>query len=282
MHTGGRNRAATTTATAHAHGLPLATPKGRGAALRERGIDRVLQLLDFLHRHGKPIRAAELARMLNAPRSSTYEIVRTLAGAGLLENGPDGTIFFGRMLYFYGADYLREHDALRRGRDEVDRLAAQTGETSQYCMLANGQYTVVHMRAGSRPFRISSDIGTQIPAPWTASGRLLLADTAEDEIRQMLRPEDLVLPNGDAIGLPEFLESVRTARSQGYCITSGLVDAYTHCIAAPVRDHDGRTVATLCFVVPIDTSPARIAELRDILIASCQALSINPGLERKT
>jgi DNA-binding IclR family transcriptional regulator len=256
--------------------LTFTVPQRRDGALRERGIDRVLQLLDFLHRHGQPIRVGDLARMLQAPRSSTYEIVRTLLAVGLLESAPDGTIFFGRTLYFYGMDYLREHDAVRRGRDEVDRLAAETGETSQYCMLNNGQYTVVHMRAGSRPFRISSDIGTQIPAPWTASGRLLFSDIDEDEIRKTLLPQDFALPNGQTISLNDFIASVRTARDQGFCITSGLVDAYTHCIAAPVRDYDGRTAATVCFVVPIDTAPERIEQLRDILVASGRSLSVYP------
>ena len=143
-----------------------------GSVARERGIDRVLRLLDCLHQHGQPIRIGDLARAMKAPRSSTYEIVRTLAEAAILETGTDGRIFFGKSLYFYGADYLREHDLVRKARDEVDRLARETGETSQFCMLHENKYTVVHMRAGARPFGISSDIGTQVPLPWTASGRL--------------------------------------------------------------------------------------------------------------
>ena len=121
--------------------------------------------------------------------------------------GPDGKVFFGKSLYFYGVDYLREHDLVRRGRDEVDRLAQETGETSQFCVMHENKYTVVHMRAGSRPFRISSDIGTQIPLPWTASGRLLLSHLSEAEIRALVRPEDLRLPNGPDDpdrGLPRF------------------------------------------------------------------------------
>src|SRR3712207_5323734 len=77
---------------------PTGLASGRA---RERGIDRVLALLGFLHRHGRPIGVGELARGLRAPRSSTYEIVRTLTEAGLLETGTDGRIFFGKALYFY-------------------------------------------------------------------------------------------------------------------------------------------------------------------------------------
>jgi DNA-binding IclR family transcriptional regulator len=244
------------------------------ASARGRGIDRVLDLLDFLHRHGRPIRIGDLAKELNAPRSSTYEIVKTLTEAALLEIGPDNRVFFGKTLYFYGADYLREHDLVRRGRDEVDRLARETGETSQFCMLHDNKYTVVHMRAGARPFGISSDTGTQVPLPWTASGRLLLSHLEAPEIHAIVRPEDLILPGGRTIDLEEFVAAVEAARRDGYCITSGLVDAYTHCIAAPVLDQNGHTAATLCFVVPVDTAPNRLAELRDILVESGRSLSL--------
>jgi DNA-binding IclR family transcriptional regulator len=241
---------------------------------RGRGIDRVLDLLDFLHQHGRPIRIGDLAKELNSPRSSTYEIVRTLTEAALLEIGPDNRVYFGKALYFYGADYLREHDLVRKGRDEVDRLARETGQTSQLCMLHENKYTVVHMRAGARPFGISSDVGTQVSLPWTASGRLLLSHLAAAEIRAVVSPEDLVLPGGRTIDLEEFVAAVETARREGYCITSGLVDAYTHCIAAPVLDQNGHAAATLCFVVPVDTTPDRIEELRDILVESGRSLSL--------
>jgi DNA-binding IclR family transcriptional regulator len=241
---------------------------------RGRGIDRVIHLLDFLHRHGGPMKIRDLARELNAPRSSIYEIVRTLSEAGLLETNSDGRVFFGKSLYFYGVDYLREHDIVRRGRDEVDRLARETGETSQLCMLHENRYLVVHMRAGTQPFRISADIGTQIPLPWTASGRLLLSHLEPAEIRAMIGPEDLRLPGGQFIEIEDFVASVQAARRDGYCVTSGLVDAYTRCIAAPVLDQQGHAVATLCFVVRVDTSANRIAELRDILSESAQSLSL--------
>ena len=205
---------------------------------RGRGIDRVVELLDFLHRHGRPIRIGDLARRLNAPRSSTYEIVRTLAEAALLETGADGRIFFGKALYFYGVDYLREHDLVRAGRDEVDRLARETGETSQFCMLHENKYTVVHMRAGARPFRISSDIGTQVPLPWTASGRLLLSHL-EPRTRsgRSCGRRTCICRAGGSIAIEDFVASIAAARRDGYCMTTGLVDAYTHCVAAPVLDH---------------------------------------------
>jgi DNA-binding IclR family transcriptional regulator len=241
---------------------------------RERGIDRLMAILDFIHRQGRPVRIADLAEGLSAPRSSIYDLVRSLTAAGLLESRGDGVVFFGATLYFYGADYLREHDIFRRGREEVDRLAQETGEMCQFCAPHNGKFTVVHMRYGTRSFNISSGIGIEIPIPWTASGRLFCGGLSDDEIRARLAPEDFTLPNGRIISPEDFIASVRLAERQGYFIASGLVDVYTHCIAAPVFDERGQVIASVCFVVLIDTPEERIAELRDTLIASGKALSV--------
>lgn len=243
-------------------------------AQRERGIDRVVAILDFIHRRGKPVRIADLVEGLAAPRSSIYELVRSLTTAGLLEARGEGVVFFGPTLYFYGADYLREHDVYSRGRDEVDRLAQQTGEICQFCVPHNGKFTVAHMRYGTRSFNISSGVGIEIPLPWTASGRLFCCGMSDAEIMARLAPDDFVLPNGQAIPPEEFVASVRLAERQGYFISSGLVDVYTHCIAAPIFDERGQVAASVCFIVLIDTPKKRIAQLRDMLLESGKALSM--------
>src|ERR1700735_1479914 len=105
------------------------------------------------------------------------------------------------------------------------------------------------MTAGTRPFRISSDIGTQIPLPWTASGRLLLGHLSDREIRAVIAPEDLVMPKGEVTAMACFLAAVAAAKARGYCISSGLVAAFTCCIAAPIFGPNNHVAATLCFVV---------------------------------
>lgn len=250
---------------------------GRVAAppTRERGTDRLIQLLAALHREGRPVRVADLARSLGAPRSTIYALVAMLVEAGLLETIDDkGAVFFGKTLYFYGMDFLRGHDLFSRARAEVDCLARDTGELAQFCVMHDWRYTIAYMSAGSRLFRISSDIGTQIPLPWTASGRLLIADLSETEIRQIITPADLHPPRSAPIAIDTFVAEVTKARTDGFCITSGLVDPFTHCIAVPVRDQTGRIAATVCIVVKVDTAPTRMSELLALLHASAQRLSL--------
>jgi len=246
---------------------------GRDGA-RERGIDRVLQVFEFLHGQREPMRIGALAKALRAPRSSIYNIVNLLAQAELLEVGDDGRVFFGKAMYLYGLNYMRENGLVRRGREAVERLSRETGETSELCMLQSGRYTIVHMCQGARPFRISSAPGLQIPLPWTASGRLLLAHLGDAEIRALITDDDLVLPDGRLVAREDFVAAVGEARARGYCVTVGLVDAFTKCIAAPVYGDDGTVEATVCFVVSRDTSEARTEELASLLVTAGRALSL--------
>jgi DNA-binding IclR family transcriptional regulator len=249
-------------------------PDVEGSQRRERSVDRILQILEFLHGHGEGIRIGALAKALNAPRSSTYTLVNDLTQAGLLEVSPDDArIFFGKRMYLYGLNYIRENSLAKRARMEVDRLAKETGETSEFCMLQNGRYTIMHMRPGNRPFRISSAVGLQIPIPWTASGRLLLAGRSRSEIEALIAPEDLVLPDGRRIEIGDFIDAIAQAQVDGYCLTKGLVDAVTQCLAAPIYGHDGKVEATICLVLPIDLSDEQALVLRDRLLQSGHALS---------
>jgi DNA-binding IclR family transcriptional regulator len=171
-------------------------------------------------------------------------------------------------------DYVRGNDLLRRGRQEVDHLSRETGETSELCMLQNGRYTIVHASPGTRPFRISSATGLQIPLPWTASGRLLLAGLEKAEIEAMVSDDDLVLPDGRKLKLDDFISDIAKARVTGYCVTSGLVDAYTKCLAVPVFSAPGKVEATMCLVVPIDTTEERTGTLIGLLRDRASRLSI--------
>ncbi len=243
---------------------------------RERGIDRVLKLLAYLNESGRPVRVAELPKALGAPRSTIYELVRVLTDSGVLElTGDDNKVYFGKLIYLYGINYLRENDLIRRGSAEVDALSALTGETSELCVLHRNRQAIVHTHPGSRPMRISSEAGGQIPLPWTASGRLLLAHMTPGEIEALILPEDLVLPDKRVVDVNEFVADCIGARGSDIVATSGLINSFTQCFAAPILGVHGHVQATICLVLPLDIASEHRSELQQTLIASGRKLSMN-------
>lgn len=245
---------------------------------RRRGIDRVIMLLEALLRQRAPMRVGDIAKMIDAPRSTTYEIVNSLLEAEMLENvGTEGHVYFGRSMHLFGWAYSHHNAHYRRIIETMDRLAAETGQTVQLCGLRGNKYTVLDCRDSPGPFRISSDVGVEVPMPWTASGRLLLCHMTDDEVRAFVPTEDYRLPDGRIIREADFLADIASARSLGYSETSALADRFTWCMAAPIRDGYGAITRTLCFVLPVDTPEARRAELLSLLRERAKGLSLSSG-----
>lgn len=253
--------------------LAISETKHEGS--RERGIDRVLKLLAFLNESGRPVRLADLPKALGAPRSTIYELVRMLTDSGILQlSGEDNKVYFGKLIYLYGINYLRENDLIRRGSEAVDALSKLTGETSELCMLHRNRQAIVHTHPGSRPMRISSQAGGQIPLPWTASGRLLLAHMTATEIEALIAPEDLILPDKRVVEMKDFVSDCIGARGSAIVSTSGLINNFTQCLAAPIYGVSGHVEATICLVLPLDVTDTQRSELQQALIASSRKLSI--------
>jgi len=220
-------------------------------ARRTRGLDRAFDILEHLRRLKTPQRPNEIAAGIGAPRSTIYELINLLLSHGMLEyQGGDGRVFLGRRLYFLGTAYAEHFDLMRVCDEALARLAEETRETAQMCMLEGNKYNVVMMREGARAFRISSDIGEQVPIPWTASGRLLVSHMSDAEILSFIPPEDFTLPNGQQLDPARFLAESRQAAADGYFTFNSAVETFTHCFAVPLRQADGQCIATLCLVTP--------------------------------
>ena len=241
---------------------------------RQSGIDRVVEILDALLRLRQPTRTGELARHIGAPRSTVYSIVNRLIEAGVLEAvSEDGQVYFGQSIHLFGQAHAEANPLHRRCRVMIERLATQANATAQLCALRGNKYVVVDSADGTGVFRITTDIGVEVPIPWTASGRLLLDHLSTDEIKAFVPPDDFVLPDGSKVDADHFAADVMRARTEGRCMTNGLSDRFTCCLAAPIRNKNGLTIATICFIVPVDQPADRKAKLLDLLVNAAAELS---------
>jgi DNA-binding IclR family transcriptional regulator len=259
-------------------GMPSDTVTQLGISRRMRGLDRAFEILDFLRATKKPARPNEIAAGIDAPKSTAYELVNLLIKAGALEYADnDGRVFLGRKLYFLGLVYQQQFDLTRECRAFLARVAEETRETAQFCMLDGNKYTVVMMKEGIRPFRISSDVGEPVPVPWTASGRLLVSHMSEAEILAFIPEADFVLPNGARLAPRHFLDEVAGARTERFFSFDSLADNFTHCFAAPVYQGGPVCVATLCLVAPKQDAARNYERYRAVLVETANELSAKLG-----
>src|SRR5882724_10941362 len=94
-----------------------------------RSVRRAIEIFEFLLQLGGPTTIGEIVSALQIPKSTAYELVRTLSDSGYLEPSRRGGMFLGRKLFELGMAYRAQVDLLRDGSQIVEELSDGCGET---------------------------------------------------------------------------------------------------------------------------------------------------------
>jgi DNA-binding IclR family transcriptional regulator len=229
-----------------------ATPEPAGAGSTSRSVGRVIEIFELLLTRGEPAAILDLAAALNIPKSTAYDLVRTLARAGYLERASTGNGYFlGRKLFELGSAYRSQVDLLKEGGHIVQALRDETGETVQLSVLENGVMLVLVKEETKHPIRIISRVGSRVPVNWAAAGRLLVSDLDDAALRRLLAQNARPSPNnGATTDIDALVKEIRRARAQGHAVELNEANAHAGCVAAPVIDSTGRCVAAISIVAP--------------------------------
>lgn len=218
---------------------------------RVSGIDRALQVIDYLYETGSPAGAYSIAKAIKAPLSTVYVIVDDLVEKNMLARNAEGNIWLGARLYHYGLAYARSLDFMGVATHEMHDLCRHAGETVQLCGRDGDHMLVLAMADGPSHFQVASRVGTRVPLNWTASGRLLVGHLPEEERVELFKRCARTSPTGRAEINPEALsQSAGTAFRDRLSIQVAESDYAVACIASPICDTNGECVATISIVLP--------------------------------
>jgi IclR family KDG regulon transcriptional repressor len=255
---------------------PQETIGAQEEASGSRSVRRALDILDLMLRRDAPLTVQQIITELSIPKSTAYELVKTLSDHHFLApSGKGAGLFLGHKLFELGMAYRSHVDLLRDGSAVAEALRDETGETVQLSVLENDLMMVLFKVEGTRPVRIISKIGSRVPVNWAAAGRLLVSDLDDHALRSLLTATIRPSPTGKApTDVDRLIRQIRDFRRQGYATELNETNDHAGCVAAPVIDASGRCIAALSIVAP----EPRMAEAnRDQLIASviaaAQALS---------
>lgn len=105
-------------------------------AKRSRGLERAFEDYSIICASAVRQPTNEIAARIKAPRSTVYELVNLLLSNGVLEYCDDeGRVYLGRKLYFLGVAYEDHFNFIRECDRALSKVAEQTRETAQFCML---------------------------------------------------------------------------------------------------------------------------------------------------
>jgi IclR family transcriptional regulator, KDG regulon repressor len=249
---------------------------------RTPALTRAFAMLELLRVRGEPLSAAELAAELALPRTTAHELIGTLLEHGYLEadDGPPRRYRLGLRLFELGNAYASGLDLAREARPVAAEIASDCEETVHVAIRDGTEVVYIAKVDSTHSVRMVSTLGGRLPAHLTAVGKMLLSAVPGEELAALYPPQrELAAMTPASIRTPARLRAaLDEVRREGLAWDNCESNAAVNCVAAPVRDHRGETVAAISISVPTPRwSDERAQGLARLVRTGAERLSTRLG-----
>jgi DNA-binding IclR family transcriptional regulator len=207
---------------------------------------RAASILISVGGHPEGASAAQLAVETGVPRPTTFRILLSLVHTGLLARD-GGTFKLGWRTAQLGrlADPYR--DILPRVQVILDSLAADVNESVEFVMFTSPTTQETIAQASSTRLLAPSQqyVGRSFPLHATATGKLLLSNLDDDQIRALLPGRLEVMTPVTITDREALLAELDKTRAQGFAALDGELEEGLFVVAVPVRNGEGKLISGL-------------------------------------
>jgi len=215
---------------------------GRGAHFVQ-SLERGLAVIRAFSADAPELTLSDVARRTGLTRAAARRFLMTLADLGYVRT--DGRRFsLSPRVLELGYAYLSSMTLPEVAEPHLERLVAETRESSSVSVLDGGDIVYVARVSASRIMRVAISVGTRFPAYATSMGRVLLAGLDEEELAAVLDGGELRgLTRATVTSTATLRAELARVRAQGWALVDQELEEGLRAIAAPIRDRDGRVVA---------------------------------------
>jgi len=230
-----------------------------------------------------------VAELSDRDKGQISRTLATLADSGFVERDrASGKYSLGYQVYALAAK-TSEANLVKQANKYLRQVVGLTHETAHLCVLRGGNVLTLKSEMSPSAFRGVGWEGVSVAAAPTSSGRALLSDWSEIEVRgwyanhagdsQVVKSENSLPPGIAAMNsrdgqaslktkvrnLEDLLEELAVVRRQGYALVDeefelGLVGA-----SAPIRDASGLIVAVINVSAPKTRIGAHLHQVGEIV-----------------
>jgi len=203
------------------------------AVLRSFGADASAQTL------------SEVAERTGLTRAGARRILLTLLSLGYVS--AEGRLFrLTPKVLELGFAYLTSLPVWTQAQPVMEGLVEALRQSSSAAVLDGNDIVYVLRVPAHRIMSINLGVGSRLPADCTSMGRVLLAGLPPQQLRERVASMQLAAHTPNTIVDPQaLLQAIEQVRVQGWCLVSEELEPGLVSMAAPIRDHAGRTVAAI-------------------------------------
>jgi DNA-binding IclR family transcriptional regulator len=253
------------------------------AASPVKSAGRVLDVLETLARHTRPVPTMAIARECGIPKSSAHHLLNVMRDRNFVMYFEQERAWgLGVSVFEIGSAYLRSGPVQRLARPLLVELARRTGETSHLAMLHGTEVLYVDKETPvGNATQLVTEVGVRLPAHLTAVGRAILSELAESQVRALYADAPLVRRTGAGpTSIDALLAALDDVRARGYALDRELVTPGITCAAAPVFSFEGVPAAAIGITfLSAGRTDAELEGAVELVRATCARLSAALGYE---
>ncbi|PYR02726.1 MAG: IclR family transcriptional regulator [Acidobacteria bacterium] len=241
---------------------------------------KALELLSTFSFHERRLSLSELAARTGIPRATAFRLLSTLEAARFVTKA-GGEYQLGLKCFMLGNVVAADLDLREIARPHLVALRDVTRETTQIAILDHWQVVYLERVPSPQPVGIMrARTGAILPAYCTALGKTLLAYEPREAVAAWAATQAFAALTPHTItSARRLLKELRATRERGYGIDEQERELGVRCVAAPVRNHEGRIVAAISVAGPTERMPRTLvdSDVATTVVAAAQAISMDLG-----
>lgn len=177
----------------------------------------------------------ELANHLDLPKSTIHNHLQTLIECEFIVV-EDNEYRLGLRFLDFGMFVNERIDILDAARDEIDRLAEETGELVNLMIEEHGYGVYVYQAYGDRAVNTNLHVGKRVHLHQTAQGKAILTHYDDDRIDEIIEQHGLsAYTENTTTDRATLEEELATIEERGYAYDDEEWMQGLRCVAAPIR-----------------------------------------------
>lgn len=239
---------------------------------------RAVQILDLVAASAQKLTPAEITRIMSLPKSTAHGLIAVMCELGLLVKSSDGTMRVGPHSMRWAGSFLSQLDIVSAFQTCLADRPELDPYTVTLTMREGGEVVYIGCRDSAQPLGHTFRIGMRLPAPFTATGKMLLSDLTIDELKPLLDPFPKPLTPRSVSNLNALQKELEIIRARGYSIDDGQIREGMICIGAAIRDHAGKAFSGIAIsLIRSEANDDTIQRLGHALRETATALSKRVG-----
>jgi DNA-binding IclR family transcriptional regulator len=233
-----------------------------------RALDKALRVLELLAQVEGDIDLGELASRAGLPKSTLVRLLNTLRVHNVVQQDVKTRRYrLGWALIHLGKAAERQFDLAKILHPFLEQLAKATGETASFAMLDGNHAIYLGQVLSQSIIRGVPPIGSDLGLHCTAVGKVLLSAASHDHIDHLISEYGLPrLTEKTIVNAEHLRRELAEVSEKGYALDNEEAEHGGRCIAAPVRDSSGHTIAAISITGPTSRiSLERVGEYAEIV-----------------